>query len=138
MAMAAPLKVCLTGGTSGIGLQVLKDFVKSGHEVTILTRNSSRTSSALSLIPSASHHLVKPVECRDLADLTAVRNAAREVSSALPHLDVLVLNAGILQTKLEVAQGKSSWYIHFKDAFNVYLLTKAASGQQHDSYCITT
>jgi NAD(P)-dependent dehydrogenase (short-subunit alcohol dehydrogenase family) len=101
------LRVCLTGGTAGIGLQLLKQLCSEGHEVVLLARSHARADAAIRTLSPAQAQLVKPVMCSDLADFASVRAAAAEVLRTGPaaHLDVLILNAGVLHQRLQHING---------------------------------
>jgi NAD(P)-dependent dehydrogenase (short-subunit alcohol dehydrogenase family) len=111
MAQARQLRVCLTGGTAGIGLRLLRQLSASGHEVYLLARTIARANDAVRTLPdpSRAQQLVHPVVCTDLADFAAVRTAAAEVRAAASHLDVLILNAGVLNQTLRHVDGEWLW-----------------------------
>ncbi|REH36704.1 NAD(P)-dependent dehydrogenase (short-subunit alcohol dehydrogenase family) [Paraperlucidibaca baekdonensis] len=87
-------QILVTGGNSGIGLEMVKAFVADGHEVAIAARDLAKTMAAIDSLreqqPNAKLHAI----ALDLADFTQVDAAALTVLSTLPALDTVMLNAG--------------------------------------------
>ena len=75
----------VTGGTSGIGLEVVRRFVRAGADVVALARRPSDE-----VDRAGGRSLV----C-DVADPGQVAESFRDAAELLGPLDVLVLNAGI-------------------------------------------
>ncbi len=90
----ASRQILVTGGNSGIGLEMVKAFAAAGHEVAIAARDLAKTEAAIIDIrrqhPDAKLHAI----ALDLADFTQVDAAALTVLSTLPELDTVMLNAG--------------------------------------------
>ncbi|WP_250008277.1 SDR family NAD(P)-dependent oxidoreductase [Actinoplanes sp. M2I2] len=80
--------VLVTGGGSGIGLQIAKDFVRAGADVIIAGRTRSRLDAALTeLGPRATATTV------DIGDGDAVREVVAAIIGRHGRLDVVVSNA---------------------------------------------
>lgn len=79
----------ITGATSGIGKETARELVRAGAKVTITGRSTEKVEKTRKEL--ASERISTLI--LDLADLTSVRKAAREVSSSI---DVLILNAGVM------------------------------------------
>lgn len=77
----------VTGGTSGIGLAVVRRFVQEGAEVVALARRER---------PEADLAGARFVAC-DVADPVAVREAFDRALGHLGALDAAVLNAGVFE-----------------------------------------
>jgi NAD(P)-dependent dehydrogenase (short-subunit alcohol dehydrogenase family) len=77
----------ITGGTSGLGLELAKALVQQGGYVTITARSESKAVSGMKV--SGAQDCV----ALDLADLNSIHAAAKLITS--PY-DVLFLNAGIM------------------------------------------
>jgi NAD(P)-dependent dehydrogenase (short-subunit alcohol dehydrogenase family) len=85
----------VTGANAGLGFFTAEQIASTGAHVILACRNPAKTDAALgairSRVPGASVsglHL-------DVSDLTSVRAAAEEIL-ALPRLDGLILNAGMV------------------------------------------
>jgi NAD(P)-dependent dehydrogenase (short-subunit alcohol dehydrogenase family) len=83
-------RALITGGTSGIGLETAREFVREGARVAITGRGRAALDAARKEI---SADLVTILA--DAADVAAQKAVARDVLGAFGKLDVLFLNAGI-------------------------------------------
>lgn len=96
--------VAVTGATSGLGLATAEGLARLGAEVVLVVRDTDKGARVLREIgdrlPLAGLHLAR---C-DVGDLDDVRRFVDELE--LPHLDVLVHNAGAMPAeRTESAQG---------------------------------
>jgi 2-hydroxycyclohexanecarboxyl-CoA dehydrogenase len=83
----------VTGGASGIGLGVARQFVADGHRVAVLDRNGEGASAAAAEI-RAGDDPVLAVEV-DVADRPSVESAFALVRTELGPVDIVVTSAGI-------------------------------------------
>jgi len=79
----------ITGATSGIGKEAARELVRAGAQVTITARSEEKAERTRKELASERVSTL----LLDLADLTSVRKAAREVTD---DVDVLILNAGVM------------------------------------------
>ena len=81
----------VTGGYSGIGLETLRALAAKGVRVIVPVRDRAKADPALAGVTGQ-------VEARDmdLGDLPSVRRLAESLSAALPRLDLLINNAGVM------------------------------------------
>jgi NAD(P)-dependent dehydrogenase (short-subunit alcohol dehydrogenase family) len=86
----------ITGGTDGIGKATAKHLVAAGWEVVITARNATRAEEAARAISGGSGPGRVSVIEADLADMTAVREAAATFRGRHARLDVLLLNANAI------------------------------------------
>ena len=85
-------KVLITGGTSGIGLELVKYFDKGNYQVYFTTRSQSK---AASLVQE--HQLRATPYMVDFSSLQSVVELGKNLRSALSDLDILINNAGTWQ-----------------------------------------
>jgi short-subunit dehydrogenase len=92
--------VLVTGGSSGIGLDLAKSYIKQGANVTLLARNQSRLDDAveecLALCLSADQKVL--AFSVDVADETELLKCVADVKKEMGTLDLLILSAGIVQS----------------------------------------
>ncbi len=84
--------VAITGATSGIGFFAAAQLAELGARVLVLGRSETRGRAAVSALPDPQLHEFVPL---DLADRTSIGRAGDRLG-ALPRLDALVLNAGVV------------------------------------------
>ncbi len=91
--------VLVTGATSGLGLQTARALASRGARVLVAGRDPSRTDAAVQQVSTAAAEggSAEPVSL-DLASLASIEAAASDVTGRLPHLDLLVNNAGVMAT----------------------------------------
>ena len=87
-------RALVTGGTTGIGLETARQFLKEGARVAITGKNP-RT------LEAASKELGPDVLviASDASDSTTQKQVANAVHEAFGNLDVLFINAGIVDMR---------------------------------------
>ncbi|RXJ72757.1 short-chain dehydrogenase [Veronia nyctiphanis] len=80
-------KIVITGGTSGIGLEVVRALAPM-NQIIVIARNSKKLSQL------AETFNITPYQC-DLSDLEQVKQTAAAIKSDHPTLDVLINNAAV-------------------------------------------
>ena len=91
--------VLITGGTSGIGLELARQFLGRGNTVLVTGRDPAKLQAARAALPGV--HAFRS----DAADPVAIAALHAEVLARFPALDVLVNNAGIMRN-LKLAEGR--------------------------------
>ncbi|KPA20955.1 putative oxidoreductase UxuB [Shimia sp. SK013] len=86
----------VTGGYSGLGLETVRALAGRGAKVVVPVRTPEKAEAALTGV--AGDVMALPM---DLADITSVARFAGEVAGALPKLDLLINNAGIMACPME-------------------------------------
>jgi NAD(P)-dependent dehydrogenase (short-subunit alcohol dehydrogenase family) len=82
----------VTGGASGIGLGVVRQFLTDGHQVAILDRNGAAAEAAAADLAATGKTLALEV---DVADRASVQAAFDRVRAELGPVGILVTSAGI-------------------------------------------
>jgi len=85
-----PLRVAITGGTSGLGLALVEALHQRGDRVAFVARNAERVARTVRRLPGT-HGIVGDIAHKDDAHRIAL-----QVTAALGGLDVLVNNASSL------------------------------------------
>jgi NAD(P)-dependent dehydrogenase (short-subunit alcohol dehydrogenase family) len=88
----------VTGATSGIGEVTARELARDGGTVVILARSRTKGEATRSFIRTATGNDKIELVLADFESLSDVRRAATELLERFPRLDVLVNNAGAIQT----------------------------------------
>src|SRR5688500_19864608 len=91
--------VLITGGTSGIGKAAAVALAAMGANVVIVGRNQERGEVAVEEIRARSHNESVELLLADLSVQSEVRGLAQEFQERHDRIDVLVNNAGLVQSK---------------------------------------
>tara|TARA_R110000868_G_scaffold26220_16_gene101324 strand:- start:1575 stop:2552 length:978 start_codon:yes stop_codon:yes gene_type:complete len=81
----------VTGGYSGIGLETVRALAGKGAKIIVPVRSPAKAEESLAGLKG--DITTAPM---DLADLASVRNFAAAMREALPRLDLLINNAGVM------------------------------------------
>ena len=90
--------VVITGANSGVGRATALALAGAGAHTVITARSEERGGEALADIRRASGSDQVELVVFDLGDLSSVRRGAEEILGRCPRLDVLVNNAGLVQS----------------------------------------
>ena len=83
--------ILITGGTSGIGLELAKKLIAAGNTVLITGRDSSRIQKAQQVLRGV--HVFQS----DVSEPSEIAQLHREVLAKFPNLNVVINNAGIMR-----------------------------------------
>jgi uncharacterized oxidoreductase len=83
--------VLITGGTSGIGLELARQLQQRGNTVLVTGRDQERLDAAKHSLPGL--HTFKS----DVSDAEDIRALYHDISARFPALDTLINNAGIMR-----------------------------------------
>jgi NAD(P)-dependent dehydrogenase (short-subunit alcohol dehydrogenase family) len=83
--------IIITGGTSGIGLELVKYFIKQNYQVIFTGRKEEKALEILSLYPHQSLHFFRT----DFASFDSVQQTAQAIKNQFANIDTLVNNAGV-------------------------------------------
>ena len=93
----------ITGGSRGIGAACVRAFSAAGYAVCFLYRQDTASAEAIARDTGAT-----PILC-DVSNPDGVRAAMAQVAAHLPHVDVLVNNAGIARQQLFTDVSDADW-----------------------------
>jgi meso-butanediol dehydrogenase / (S,S)-butanediol dehydrogenase / diacetyl reductase len=114
--IASERKALVTGGASGIGLEVARRLVSQGTGVALLDIDKSRLEAAASEV--GGKVLLAPADVRSPSE---VRQAVERAAGGLGGLDTLVICAGIIHVKPVGEVSEADWDrtldINLKGAF---------------------
>ncbi len=87
---AAPLRVAITGGTSGLGLALAREWLSRGARVAFVARDAARVARTAQQLPGSLGIV------GDVSDKAQIHRIALQIAGGLGGLDVLVNNASSL------------------------------------------
>jgi NAD(P)-dependent dehydrogenase (short-subunit alcohol dehydrogenase family) len=85
----------VTGGNRGIGFEICKELLKAGFNIILTSRSLDKAKTAASNLAASTKFSVRGFEM-DVTDDSSIRSMVKSLSLSLPHLDVLINNAGVL------------------------------------------
>ncbi len=85
--------VIVTGGTRGIGLEVVRSFVDSKAKVVLFGSKSETVSSAIEILKSENRDVLGFYP--NLLDYSEVSSVIKDIYEKFGHIDILINNAGI-------------------------------------------
>jgi NAD(P)-dependent dehydrogenase (short-subunit alcohol dehydrogenase family) len=86
----------VTGATSGIGFHMARELSRRGAHVVLAARDLERAAVAAARVNVAVPKARLTLQQLDLADLSSVRAAAKELRADCERIDLLVNNAGVM------------------------------------------
>jgi uncharacterized oxidoreductase len=93
--------ILITGGSSGIGLELATELLKRGNTVIVTGRDQSNLDAVRAKVP-----VLNTIQS-DVSDPSAIRDLCQKVITQYPNLNVLVNNAGIMR-KINLHQTSSN------------------------------
>ncbi|MEM6767306.1 MAG: SDR family NAD(P)-dependent oxidoreductase [Bacteroidota bacterium] len=115
------MKYLLTGGHSGIGLELSKMLLAEGHQLGLIVRTEGRKQETLKIL--GEEEKIDFFLC-DLSKHTQIAEVAKDISQRWEHIDGLFNNAGLLTDKAYYSEQGNEMQFEV-NALAPYLLTKA-------------
>jgi uncharacterized oxidoreductase len=84
--------ILITGGSSGIGLELAKKLEALGNQILITGRDAKKLEAAKKLLPKVRAYQ------SDVSDAAAIEALYTKVTADFPELNILINNAGIMRT----------------------------------------
>lgn len=93
--------IVITGANTGIGLETAVSLASAGERVIIACRNATKAAAAVGEISARSGSSDVSSVALDLGSLASVRDCAAELGRTCDRIDVLINNAGLIQSGRE-------------------------------------
>jgi NAD(P)-dependent dehydrogenase (short-subunit alcohol dehydrogenase family) len=90
--------VVITGATSGIGGIAARRLAEQGARIVIVARDRERAEETLRDLRAANAEQAHTAFYADLSRLREMKRVAEEIAAAVPKVDVLMNNAGLIST----------------------------------------
>lgn len=94
--------IVVTGGNAGIGKAIAVELAKLKHHVIIVSRNPDKGRAALEEIRNVSGSSMVHLVTGDLGSIRSTKDLAGQMLKKFPGVSILINNAGIWPTKLEI------------------------------------
>ena len=101
----------VTGGSRGIGKQIVKTYAAQGATVIIASRNINDCQKVAEEVIQAGGNAMA-ISC-DMANLEDIANMYKQIEDEFGKLDILVNNAGVSITKPSIEVTKEDWNTMF-------------------------
>ncbi|HEY8681523.1 MAG TPA: SDR family oxidoreductase [Candidatus Dormibacteraeota bacterium] len=133
-------QVLLTGATNGIGLAAAVELARRGANLAIVARSREKAEEAVRRIKAATPAANVDVLEADLASQASVRQLAAEALERYPKLDVLVNNAGAINTRKQLTDDgiELTWAVNHLAPFLLTTLLEDRLKASAPSRVITT
>ena len=99
----------VTGASAGLGFEIASALARQGVRVVLVCRDPARGESARHRIAEASPGAALDLFVADLSSRSEVLRLGAEMRAALPRLDVLVNNAGVVKARREETVDGIEW-----------------------------
>jgi short-subunit dehydrogenase len=96
--MASEKIALITGGSSGLGLAMAKKLAGEGYIPVLVARDTEKLENAVDLLNNAGHKA--KAFAADVSKPDEIEALARQVEAAFGEIHFLILNAGVVHTKL--------------------------------------
>ncbi len=100
----------ITGGTRGIGLEIVKTFLHQGAQVVLFGSRQESADKAVEKLKQENPNWLVTGMAPELGNLNSVEQAIQDIAQKYHHIDILVNNAGI--------SAHESIYDYSEDAFD--------------------
>lgn len=115
------MKYIITGGHSGMGLELTKKLLREGHQVGLIVRSAKRKADTQQLFQEQDQ---VDIFIADLGKRDQIKAVAEEIGSAYTQVDGLFNNAGVLLDKLYFSDYGNELQLEV-NGISPYLLTRA-------------
>ena len=113
--------ILLTGGHSGMGLELTKMLIDEGHKIGLIVRNEKRKNDAIEELSNSSKQI--DFFFADLSKREDIQRVAKDIKTSWTKIDIIFNNAGVLLDKLYFSDYGNELQLEI-NAISPYLLTK--------------
>jgi NAD(P)-dependent dehydrogenase (short-subunit alcohol dehydrogenase family) len=96
--------ILVTGSTDGIGRATAQELLSQGHRVIIHGRDEDKGHRVMAELAHMTGHEPSDLFIADLSSQRAIQCLADEITASVPHLDVLINNAGTYQLERHITE----------------------------------
>lgn len=114
------MNIIITGGHSGMGLELSKKLLSEGHRIGLIVRSQKRKEETLKLFSNESK---VSVFIADLSKRDHIKSVANEIRNRFETVDGLFNNAGVLLDQLYFSDYGNELHLEV-NAISPYLLTQ--------------
>lgn len=115
------MKYIITGGHSGMGLELTKKLLNEGHRIGLVVRNESRKKEAQK---EFGKDATIDIFIGDLSNRNQIKQVTDEIKNSWNRIDGIFNNAGVLLEKLYLSDYGNEMQLEV-NAISPYLFTKA-------------
>jgi NAD(P)-dependent dehydrogenase (short-subunit alcohol dehydrogenase family) len=115
------MNIIITGGHSGMGLELTKKLLSEGHRIGLIVRNEGRKEQVQTLFPD---NVSVEIFVADLSNRAEIETVANQIKSNWKKIDGLFNNAGLLLDKLYYSDYGNELQLEV-NGISPYLFTKA-------------
>ncbi len=89
--------IIITGGSSGLGLELAREYARNGHNLGLIARNVGKLQAVVEELQALSPASNICFQSADVADPQAASEAVGALADTLGGIDILINSAGILR-----------------------------------------
>ncbi len=98
--------ILITGATSGIGLQIAKDYANLNYKLILANRNQDKAKKVKEEILKNYPNLIIDLIELDLSSMESIENCTKHINKTYQDIDILINNAGLfMDTKKYTKEG---------------------------------
>lgn len=90
--------ILITGSTDGIGKEAAHKLAQDGHQIIVHGRSQQKVETTVNSMKSDTSNQDILACVADLSELSAVDSMCLDIKNMVPHLDVLINNAGVFNS----------------------------------------
>jgi len=128
-------QIIITGGYSGIGLELSRMLIKDGHRLGLIIKNESRKTDFLQNYPEFNNQNVD-LFLADLSIQNQVFNVAEDIKRKWKAIDLLINNAGVLIGELCFSEQKNEMHLEVNTIAPYILTLRLKTALEHSGNAI--